>query len=519
MRKHLLYLTNTALTARMWQSGRLSPAITFQNDADGWQGLAAHLSGFAQVPVFLLIDLIEEDFQRDTMPHVFGKTRKNLIERRLLQLYRDTPFRHASHQGREKTGRKDDVMLFSGMTNAALITPWIDAILKQQVPIAGIFSASLFSSVLFNQFKPGNEPVLLITHQSAGLRQNFFHNGYLRFSRLIQLPSEDPAAIAELSGLELTKTRLFLANARLLQRGEALRIIALDNPQTLLAMQQHTAEADAAAYRYITLSDAARQFGLKHLPESAVADALLLALLGRKTPASHFALQEQTNAYTLWQVRIVLYLFSVATLAGCLLWSGANALDALETTNRLRDQEKLTAINQQRYQEVIASMPKTLADPKDMKASVNVHNLLLQNSSRPTEVMNLIGTALDHLPRLRLDELNWEVGDGKDPAAQTAGQTAGQSITTLDATLIGLPARPPETVTLKGVVVPFEHDYRSALDSVNELITELRKNQNIQVSAVLMPLDISPGVALKGEAGHDSKTLTPGFELHITWKP
>lgn len=507
----------------MWQSGRLSDAVSFQNDANGWQALSVHLSEFTQVPVFLLMDLIEEDFQRDTMPHVIGKTRKNLIERRLLQLYRDTPFRHASQQGREKSGRKDDIMLFSGMTNPALIAPWIEAIQQQQVPIAGIFSAALFSAVLFNQFKPGNESILLITHQSCGLRQNFFHNGYLRFSRLIQLPSDDPDVIAEVSSQEIAKTRLFLANARLLQRGQALHIVVLDNPDTLRSMQQHNPESDATSYRYINLNDAARQFRLKQVPDNGLADGLLLALLGRTTPESHYALREQGRAYLLWQLRIILYLFSVAALAGSLLWSGANALQAVDTTKQLGEQERLTAVNRQHYQDVIASMPKTLVNPKDMKASVNVHNLLLQNSSRPTEVMNLIGTALAHLPSLRLDELNWAVSDGKDAAAQAqalaAAQATGQNSITLDATLVGLPARPAETVTVKGVVVPFEHDYRSALDSVNLLIAELMKNKNVQVTAVQMPLDISPGVALNGEAGHDSKTLTPGFELHIVWKP
>ncbi len=517
MRKHLLYLTNTQLTARMWQNGRLSAQVSFSNEAAGWQALSGYLSDFKHVPVFLLMDLIEEDFQRDTIPHVLGNTRKNLIERRLSQLYRDTPFRTYSHQGREKTSRKDDVMLFNALTNAPLIKPWIDAIHQQQVPLAGIFSAALLSTLLFKQFNLGTEPVLLITRQSSGMRQNFFQGGYLRFSRLIQLSSDEPAAIAAIASQEITKTRLFLANARLLQRGESLYIVAIDNPETLHSMQ--AVDTEASTYRYLSLNEAERQLGLKALPDNRLADTLLLALLAKKSPVSHYPLQEQSHTYMLWQLRILLYFLSAATVAGCVLWSSSNMLETIAAARQFNQQQQATLNNQQRYADIVASMPKTLVNPHDMKAAVDLHELLLKNNSNPKDLLRLISQVLDHMPQLRLDELSWEVSELKDLAEPVVAATPQGPATPPMATLIGLPVRPAEIAILKASVIPFEHNYRSALDSLNQLVAELKTNNHLQVSVVRLPLDTRSTVSLIGEAGHENANAAASFELKILWKP
>lgn len=568
MRKQLLYLTNTELTAYQWQRGRLSDGTTFQNDESGWLGLSAYLSTSRQVPIFMLMDLIEEDFHQDTMPHVLGNARKALTERRLLQLYRDTPFRHASHQGREKTGRRDDVMLFCALTNAPLIKPWIDTILNLQVPVAGIFSTALLSALLVKQFHPGKEPVLLITHQTAGLRQNFFHNGYLRFSRLTKLPTYDStryaehniatgtiagdngsvdggadlgaaaAALAEIIRTEIGKTRLFLANTRQLQRGDSLKTIVLDSPAVLQSLHNLQLETDTFSLQTITPDQAGNAFRLrKHsdttLMGALVSDHLFLTLLAVKNPTPHYQLREQSHAYTLWKSRIILYVVSAAILTGCVLWSLANAINAVAAGNRLTLLERESASNAQKIQDVLAHTPKAVLNPHDMKASVTLYASLAQHRSSPKNLMLLISQVLTRLPQLSLTELSWEVSDQRDfsnaaqdasaastaaPVTNTAAQTA-----TVSTTLIGVPNQPSEMVVLKGQVLPFKNNYRSALQSVELFCQELTKNKNIQVSVLRQPLDIRPSVGLTGEAGvaesGEGPVPTAQFELKILWVP
>lgn len=516
MRKQLFYLTNTELTARQWQAGKLSDGQTFQNDEAGWQALAVYLEARKHVPIFILLDLIEEDFHRDTMPHVFGTTRRNLIERRLQQLYRDTPFRHASHQGREKTGRKDDVMLFNALTNAPLLKPWIDTILSRQVPVAGMFSTALLSTALYKKIQLGKEPVLFITHQSAGLRQSFFYNGYLRFSRLTKLPDPDADSVAEVARVEIGKTRLFLANTRQLQRGESLTVVVLANSGTLQSMQAMNLGSDGNSYRFVQQDEAQRILGIKQRSSQPVLDALLLTMLARTTPASHYALLEQSHAYALWKSRIILYVLSGATVAGCVFWSGANVLEAIDEHGQYTQLIKETARDEQRYQRIVESMPKTDVNPHDMKSAVDLHELIAQHNSTPKTMLMIISQALDRIPQLNLDELSWEVSDqtgATNPAEPPAANGA------VSATLIGVPAKPAEIVMLKGEVLPFENDYRTALERVSQFSNDLMKNKHIQVSALKLPLDIRSSATLNGEAGNPDNTTPARFELKITWSP
>jgi hypothetical protein len=222
VRKQLFYLNNNNLTAYAWASGNISVVREFQNDLYGQQEFSTYLAANAKVTAYLLVDLIEESFQRDTIPHVLGKARTTLIKRRLGQIFRDTPFRQGMVQGREKTGRKDDQILFSALTNPVLVKPWVDALIEKKVPLAGIFSLPLLSPILFKKFKLESGPLLLVSHQSSGLRQSYMQDGHVIFSRVTPVFDMRPEAVAETVTQELAKTRQFLASTRQLPIGSMI---------------------------------------------------------------------------------------------------------------------------------------------------------------------------------------------------------------------------------------------------------------------------------------------------------
>ena len=72
--KHLLYLTSDQLCAYEWQGGRLTGGTLFANDAAGVDAFMDYIDQHHRTaPIYILADLIEEDFQRVTMPHVRGR--------------------------------------------------------------------------------------------------------------------------------------------------------------------------------------------------------------------------------------------------------------------------------------------------------------------------------------------------------------------------------------------------------------------------------------------------------------
>lgn len=537
MRKRLLYLTNDQLAAYEWKRGGLTMGQAFPNDEAGWEAFSRHVAASPNIPVYLLADLVEEDFQRDSLPHVLGRARRRLVQRRLGQLYRDTPYRQAAPQGRETEGRKDDRMLFSALTNAGLLKPWLDAILEQKAPLAGIYSPPLLSAALVRKFGIASGHLLLTTRQSGGLRQSYFQGRYLKFSRLTPLIDHSPAAVAETVARETAKTRQFLSSTRQLPRDEAMEVVILDQGPSLPQIEAACPDTDALAYRFLDLEDTARRLGLKGQAQGLHGEALFLFLLGRSAPPSHYAPPEQTRFFRLWQARIALYGLSLSALAGGLLWAGSNALDALEYHRQGLQMASETRTAQAQHQAIVGSLPPTAASPQDMKAAVQIEQMISRNASTPAELFGIVSRALDALPQIRIDQLQWQVAESPGTAAEPAArpQPAAEPALSLSkggeeappAALIGIPQKPYQILLIEGEVSPFpstgsgqaKNDYRTALESVRQFATELGKNRQLQVEITRLPLDVRPSARLEGKAGNGDAAAKASFSLKLVWKP
>ncbi|MFZ6843876.1 hypothetical protein [Undibacterium sp. RuTC16W] len=518
MSKHLLYLTNNQLTATIWHGGSLSVGQSFDNYASGWQKFAEYIKAFRDIPLLVLTDLVEEDFQRESMPHVYGSARKNLIERRLTNLYRDTPYREARFQGRDKSGRKDDQMLFSALTNPKLLKPWIDTLIKEKIDIVGIYSLALLKPLLFKQLNMGKAPALLVTHQSSGLRQSFFQDGYLRFSRLAPETAWSAQSIAEVAASEIVKTRQFLASTRLIMRDTELSIVVVTDKDILQYLQPLCPDVDGMQHRFIDLTEAGKLFKFSHFEEATLADPLFLQLLGHKRIASHYATLEQSKVHQLWQLRTAFNIFSVLSVGAGSLMALENGLDAMQAANLARQAQQDTRETLKKYQNTLTSMPVTTANPHDMKAAVDVQQMIRQNGPSLTLMLGSIAEALNAVPEIKVHELNWQTSL-PEATDQGAAAVAPVELATLNASLLGVPVKAIEIVLLDAEVTPFKNDYRDALSRIDVFIAELKKNSHLQIEVVKPAIDIRTSVKLESQAGNDAELTKPRFNLKLLWKP
>ena len=100
----------------------------------------AYLCREPQKPLYCLLDSIYEEYRVVVLPHVFGKDRKNLIQRKTRRLFENKSYTYAVMQGRETFGRRDDKLLFTALNNTEVLESWINTLKINGIPLAGIYS-------------------------------------------------------------------------------------------------------------------------------------------------------------------------------------------------------------------------------------------------------------------------------------------------------------------------------------------------------------------------------------------
>lgn len=528
-RNHLLYLTSDLLCVYQWQHGKLTAGPCFAPDRPGIDAFMDYMDALPQRPVWLLTDLIEEDFQRITLPHVGGRAGGQLLQRRLTQQYRETPYRHVSIQGREETGRRDDIALLSALTNPAIIAPWVDALEALKIPLAGLYSTTLLSNGLRRKLGLRLDHLLLVTQQSGGLRQSYFRNGQLKFSRLTLAVGRDgtPVNIAA----ESARTLQFLTSVHLIRRGDVLHTVIVTPAEQIARLETLCRNGPETAYHFVTMETAAARVGLAETPR--LADALLLHLLGSNLPHSHYTIGPARRYYQLWWARVAMYGASAAILACTLMWSGVSMWRAGQANRAAATLSAEAAGADARYRVVMSDMPPAVAKTANMRAAVSVERMLAGQAPEPLPMLHALGQALDQSPLIRLTLLDWSVklpGAGSvapaEPGAAMPAPTAspGDNVvaTPLPALLLGIPTRPPQGLRLEAEIGGPQDDYRAVLDAMNQFAQRLARVPHMTVEIVARPLDTRPTVKLSGRAGMAANAALeekPKFSLNLVWNP
>lgn len=495
--KLLAYHTGTHTEVYTWRSGTLSAKNVFNADADGFAKFAAYLRKHGGSPLYFLVDIVEENFRLDTIPHVLGQSRATLIDRKLEQMFRNEPHRYAEIQGRTAEGRRDDQLLLSALTNNESITPWINVVLECRILLVGIYSVPLLSQEVIPKLGLADLPhLLLLTRQnSAGLRQSYFQNGRLKFSRLVFVDGNDTDSLIQAINEESTKAQQYLSNQRLLPQDQSLEIhfLCRDNEcRTLLDGGFST----ALRYQCVLheLSDVAAALKLRYLPTTDVA-TLLLQFLAHHRVKNQYASTFETNSWRLNQIKfsitsasIALFILGALTAAYNIASVPNLAVQANQSRNEAALLEAQTqAIHKSLPADKLQSLP---ADPIVLKETVELARHLIAHPRTPEPLMAYISHALEEQPQIRLNRFQWTISD---TPPEKGAATPGTDNPTFEETL------------LEGEVGPFIDD-RDAQSAVDQLISKLKNIPGMQVTPIVQPIQptlTTPQSPLKGRLSTD----------------
>jgi hypothetical protein len=490
MARTLLFLSADSFHASIWQGGKLGEPRYFSNDTNGRENFSAFLKQHRH-PAYLLVDVIEEDFRLETVPHLSGSARKDLLARKFEQFYRGTMFRQALLLQRQSEGRRDDDMLFSALTNPQRISPWLDAVLSNRIPMVGIHSLPNISSPLIKGI-PSDHILLLSWEKDAGLRQTYFNNKRLHFSRLI--PISENSTFSEAVAEETPRTQQYLKSLSLPPPGETLDVYIICDANDKLALQSRIKADNELHYTYLDIHELGRRFKAKDDYTSSDATPLLLHLLASKPPASHYANSEHTRFYQLWQLRRFLFGIAAVTTAFSILLGGTEFLQGRDYVEQTEPLNMQTNHIKQQTLAVQSTFANTSVPAADMKTAVLLARKLNQYTQPPEEFLDKLTVVLDKFTQINLNKLAWQTS-----AADAAPSPYPAIVINFDASLDG-----------------FGSNYRNALNYLDRFQQSLTL-QGYTVTVVKAPLDISSKGSISGDI-QKTEENPEQFTLKIIWR-
>ena len=506
--KIIICVTTQRAIAAVFESGKLGPCQEFAINEDGQRAFGNLLHAHPGIPVYLMVDSVEEDFHAEILPHVSGSARQELVRRKLKQLYRNTPYYTAWTQGREQDKRRDDHYLFAALTNAELLRPWLETLHLCQAPLAGVYLLPMVTQDLVARLKLVASDLLVVTKHNCGLRQSFFQGKQLKASRLAFADQEHCASAAILAA-DIGKTRLYLNSLRLMTRETKLTVLLLDTDDSMAELQQRL-QADPGFTTVLRLSHNELSARLGGLPLRCPY-ALHMEALGLQQPANNLAPASATRNFWQYRQRRLMYAASAAVTAMALIWGGTNLYQRHQINNATRQLETETQTLQARYAEITKTFPQAPASAENLEKAVQLAIRIKQDSRTPEKAMLAVSRALETSPEIMLTRLTWKFGaTGRD--AGTAGPEAAPAAGTVGWRESGM---------VEGEIMPFHGDYRGAMLSVNRFAGKMAHDPDIaSVSVVQMPLNIHSSTALSGntlDAGN-SETMRAEFKIKVIMK-
>ncbi|HWR78360.1 MAG TPA: monoheme cytochrome SoxX [Thiobacillus sp.] len=468
-----------------WRPGHMHWLGEFAADTAGIAAFRQIVVKHAQLPVLLVADTVDEDYRSEILPHVQGHARAELLARKLKQVFRNARFTGAWRQTRETTGRRDDRYLLAALTDADWLTPWLSVLHRERVPLSGITPLAMACQQLLSKLRVQEPHTLLACRLNNSLRLSYYHNGLLRFSRLIG--SDTPTQLPGNAADEIAKTQLYLAGQRILPREARLHVLLLD-PSGQLDSAQAPLNADPAfSTRLIDMPSLARALRIPDDFLAATPEVAPLAAIAGEAVQLNLAPPELLQRHTEFRWRRGLNLAAGIVAAIGLTITAAYWLHAQD----LRDQVQQTQGEAQRadarHAAIVRNFPALATRPDQLGLTLA---LATQLNRAPLDVNALfmpLGQALSAHPEVVVKALTLQ---------DTADGTAD--------------------ITLDAQLSDFDGNYRAAMSRIDRFVARLAATPGVaSVERLTSPVDTAPTATLTGKTTGEAAPEETRFSLSL----
>jgi len=536
MIQNLLYLSDYQTIIYHKKAQSFFKQYSCQND--NIVDFIAYLRKYNKAPLAILVDTAQEEYQTQLLPHVLGKDRQDQLKHKMRRLFERTPYTYAIVQEREKTGRRDDRVLFSALNNQETLTTWINALTDHKIPIIGVYSVPLLSQQLLKYFSlPINQTdknyLLLLNHTPAisphslqGLRQTLFINQQFQLSRLIPLNTTQPSEYADYIINQLIRTQQYLHSKRLLPQSATLSVIIMTQATLLPELVSQFKQKKLSTIKLYPI-DISTFLQIDHAKEEQQYLHSLLAHFSlKRTPKNHYATLNERRYFIFSQLRTGLYLIALMSL----LSSGAVSYATWQASNQLELQIQSINNNIQQQQRLLeqrrANVPVLPIDLTHFRNVVETGQFITVQHIQHQEMWEKISQVLTRHPNLLLTELEWGVSDSSEQifTAAIEKEDKDKKVDEISPPMmyqteiieeIKISDHFIEGVRLRGKISPFDGNYRVALKLYNDFITDLQQQPAWTVEKTAPPY----GTELRqGQIGTQTEATEAPFAVEILVK-
>lgn len=511
--RRLLFFPGHRIIAYEWDRGRFRHIHAFEPDDAGRAAFRAWLEQAPRTPVQLLLDVIEEEFHVDHVPHVIGRDRVELYRRTAQKHFRNTEFRYITAQDRQESGRRDDRVLVAGLTNPELLKVWLTIIDTVRVPLKGIHSLPLLGERLLPHLGAARTRRALVVSQQipSTLRQSYYEGGRLRFSRLVPGRYRDAAGFVEFVRRELDQTLHFLETQRFRRREDAIDVFVIAGEDVYQELRDGMASSDSVTCHLVPLKRLAARVGIRGEPPGGFADTVFAqVLLRQRRPANHYGLPRLRRHFFVQRARQALRWTAAALVLAAAAVVGGTWLQGQVYEGAAREARARAAGFEELYQERLRQLAEFDYRAVDVKNAVDLMDRLDAVATRdPGRMMARVGAVLDRHPDIVLDALTWllslrpdlQFESGRDATA--AGGDAGLP------QIVSAGAPVYHYALIEGDVVGFGGDYRRAVDVFERFVAGLEGEAAFgRVEVLKAPFDLRPDSGVSGDSGTSARDQT-----------
>ena len=512
--QRVLFFSNDKLCVYHYVKGELESSYLFDITEEGKEYFEKYIRETPELTTCILVDYVKEEYREDTIPHVYGSDRNALIERKKSRFFRDTPYYYVDFLGRQTQGRKDDNVLFVGLTNPEDIRPWLQILENNMIPLVGIYSVPQVKNYLLEIIPASSKNILIVSMQSiSGLRQTYFKNKKLIISRLIELPRYSTGSYAPVIKEEVEKIRRYLDNTHLQHGDEILDVYFLGTRELLEELKNLYVGIAAINTNYIDVNDLSGKTGLNRHLTTPFCDQILVKLLMEKRPKNRYAGKQEQRYFIMQNMKKIMFASSVILLLAGMIFSSMNILDRFNLERQAVMAENNRGYYLERYETARKRLPRTSVSPHELKILHDIVATLENHKSTPFNLISTISNGMDQIKDIQIDEIIWAAS--VDPNFKIQGSlvvnedTAGVNETGIDQdenySLYHI-------ASIRGHLDSFDGNYRSAIQLIEQFSEILRKAESIHdVTITSLPLNFSPNTRLRG----NTETVTDEAKFAI----